>query len=316
MPALETQQSIHSSPYDTHEGNRVLPRAFITRRLQSFTGVFLVLFLIEHLLTNSQAALFIGEDGKGFIDAVNFIHSLPYLPVIELSLLAVPILIHGYWGVQYLFTSKFNYKSTDGATPSLPLPRNRAYIWQRITAVLLLFGIILHVAYMRFVHQPTIVGSGIKERYAVKIQHDPGLETVSQRLNLQLISQEKKNVLERRYKADTLSEEDAEVARAIGKATMSQSEVIAISTNFGTALLMVVRNAFQSIWLCILYSLFVIAASFHACNGLWTAMISWGVNLNEASRNRCRTFSNTILAILLFLGLVSIWGSYWINLKD
>lgn len=36
-----------------------LPSAFIWRRAHSLTGLWLVLFLIEHLLTNSQAALFL-----------------------------------------------------------------------------------------------------------------------------------------------------------------------------------------------------------------------------------------------------------------
>lgn len=107
---------------------------------------------------------------------------------------------------------------------------------------------------MRFIHQPIAIGSGIHERYAVKINNDPGLESLSERLNLQLITKEKKNVLEKRHQADTLSAEDGEIAKAIETARISQGEIIAISTNFGTALLMVVRNAFQSAWLCILYS--------------------------------------------------------------
>ena len=71
-----------------------LSRAFTERRIHSLMGLSIVLFLFEHLLTNSQAALFVGDDGKGFIHSVNFIHSLPYLPFIEISLLAVPILTH------------------------------------------------------------------------------------------------------------------------------------------------------------------------------------------------------------------------------
>ena len=46
----------------------VIPRAFIWRRLHSLMGLWLVLFLGEHLLTNSQAALWLGDNGKGFVD--------------------------------------------------------------------------------------------------------------------------------------------------------------------------------------------------------------------------------------------------------
>src|SRR4051812_29543012 len=112
-----------------------IPKAFIWRRVHSLAGLWFVLFLIEHLLTNSQAALFIGDNGSGFVEAVNFIKSLPYLPVIEIFLLGVPFLVHAIWGVKYLLTSKFNSFPADGSTPSLPqYPRNQAFTWQRITS--------------------------------------------------------------------------------------------------------------------------------------------------------------------------------------
>src|ERR1700680_135924 len=85
-----------------------IPKAFIWRRMHSLTGIWLVLFLMEHLLTNSQAALFIGEDGSGFVRAVNFLKNLPYLPVIEIVLLGIPLLIHGIWGIRYLWNAEYN----------------------------------------------------------------------------------------------------------------------------------------------------------------------------------------------------------------
>ena len=74
-----------------------IPKAFVKKRIHSITGIFLVLYLIEHLLVNSQAALFIGDNGQGFVHAVNSIDDLPYLPVIEIFLLGVPILAHMWW---------------------------------------------------------------------------------------------------------------------------------------------------------------------------------------------------------------------------
>ncbi len=113
----------------------LLPKDFIYKRLHSITGLFLVLYLIEHLLVNSQAALFIGNDGQGFINSVNSIHDLPYLKVLEISLIAIPLLIHMWWGVIYAYTGTFNSYSSDGATSSLPYyPRNHAYTLQSITS--------------------------------------------------------------------------------------------------------------------------------------------------------------------------------------
>src|ERR1700722_9315638 len=94
-----------------------LPGAFIWRRLHSLMGLWLVLFLIEHLLVNSQAALLLGNSGRGFVDMVNSIHNFPYLPVIDFTLLGLPIANHKIWGVKYLFSSKFNAHKTDGSTP-------------------------------------------------------------------------------------------------------------------------------------------------------------------------------------------------------
>src|ERR1700733_2092312 len=91
-----------------------VPRAFIWRRLHSLMGLWLVLFLIEHLLVNSQAALILGENGKGFVEMVNKIHGLPFLKAIEFVLLGIPFLIHMVWGVKYLFTAKSNAHKTKG----------------------------------------------------------------------------------------------------------------------------------------------------------------------------------------------------------
>ncbi|HEY5235777.1 MAG TPA: succinate dehydrogenase, partial [Rhabdochlamydiaceae bacterium] len=94
--------------------SQVIPRAFIWRRIHSLMGLWLVLFLFEHLLVNSQAALLLGNNARGFVDGVNAIHNLPYLPIIEIFLLGFPIAIHGVLGVKYLFTAKFNSGGSDG----------------------------------------------------------------------------------------------------------------------------------------------------------------------------------------------------------
>src|ERR1700719_477349 len=103
MTDHEYIQSIDSMVYSSYRAP-LIPQAFIWRRAHSLTGLWLVLFLIEHLIVNSQAALFVGDNGNGFVNAVNSIKDLPYLPVIEIFLLGVPFLIHGLWGIKYLLT--------------------------------------------------------------------------------------------------------------------------------------------------------------------------------------------------------------------
>ena len=146
---------------------------FVWRRVHSLMGLWLVIYLIEHLIVNSQATLWIGDDGSGFVKLVNSLEGLPYLQVIEIVFIGIPLVLHGYWGVKRALTAKGNARRTDGSAPSLPYGRNRAFTWQRLTSWILLIGIIAHVVQMRFVQMPREVGG----RYVVQLQRDEGLES-------------------------------------------------------------------------------------------------------------------------------------------
>ena len=163
------------------------PKPFIYRRLHSFMGVMLVLFLLEHLITNSQVSYFIGDDGNGFIRSVNFIHSLPYLPVLEILLLAIPFAIHIIWGIKYAWESKPNSYENKGITPYLPeYPRNQAYTWQRITSWILIVAVLLHVYQMRFSSYPVKTKLNGETFYLVPVTLDEGLYTLSKRIDVTL----------------------------------------------------------------------------------------------------------------------------------
>ncbi len=76
-------------------------------------GLWLILYLIEHLIVNSQADLWIGDDGIGFIGLVNLLESLPYLLVIEIVFIGTSLLIHGILGVERALTAKTNSVLSD-----------------------------------------------------------------------------------------------------------------------------------------------------------------------------------------------------------
>lgn len=254
-----------------------LPKPFILRRLHSLVGLWLVVYLCEHLFINAQAALFFKDGGEGFIAAVNRIHSIPYLKVVEVTFLALPFFIHGVWGVIYLRTGKLNAHQTDGSEPALPhYRRNRAYSWQRITSWLLLVGIIAHVVHMRFLDAPENKGSD----YSVRVSKDPGLEEIAKKLDVQLEPGKGKKI----------------VARA---------------PNPGTAFLLMVRETFKSPVMVILYSILVIAACYHAFNGLWTMMITWGITLTRRAQNVMKIITTSLMGVVMFLGLMAAWGTYW-----
>lgn len=321
-----------------------LPNSFLWRRLHSLSGVFLVLFLIFHLITNSQAALWLGDDGGGFVHEVNLIHSLPYLVIVEILLLGVPFLIHMIWGVSYLFTSEPNSSPSDGSKPAFPeYPRNKAYTWQRITSWFLLFAVAAHVIHMRIYNYPSSAQLGDEKAFMQRVSIDPGLYTVAARLGVTLVDKEtidkekaavsKGEIIQpvgfnpqvevaNQIPADALpllkeqrQEQQKSWIEALEERPLSEGQLIAITPNFGTATLLLVRDSFKDPILAIIYTFFVLAACYHAFNGLWTAMITWGVTLNPQSQRLSQTFCVGLMLLLTLLGLTAIWGTYFLNLR-
>lgn len=307
-----------------------LSKDFLWRRIHSLTGLFIALYLIEHLFVNSQAAWLIGDNGLGFIKAVNAIHDLPYLPFIEFFLLAVPILIHMYWGIVYLQTSKQNYYGNEAFKPILNQnPKNRAYTWQRITSWILLIGIIAHVIHMRFLEYPSSIPIDGTPHYMIRLKSDPGLETLSARLGFHIY--DNKEIERLKKEAATLSsviepsqlnksqqdqEKQHRSLKALGHTPLPKGYVVAVTPSFGMAELLLVRETFKMPLMMALYTLFVLAACFHAFNGLWTFMIKWGITLTERSQNLMKKAATTLMILVAFWGLSAIWITYWINLKN
>ncbi|WP_059360472.1 succinate dehydrogenase [Parachlamydia acanthamoebae] len=331
------------------------PQAFIWRRLHSLTGAWLSLFLIEHLLVNSQAALFIGDDGYGFVHAVNAIKNFPYLPLIEIFLLGVPILVHLVWGIKYLQTSAMNSFKTDGSKPALPqYSRNHAYSWQRITSWILLFGLLAHIIHMRFIEYPLSTHVGTQKQYMVRLNADKGLYTLAARLGVKLYNEEQIKMEEKvtmsrahnRPLGETWSgiassipqifekdaakkdespqmlifeqqkQEELKWLKVLQERSLKDNEVIAVTDNFGVVELLMVRETFKMPVMIVLYTIFVLAACYHGFNGLWTFMISWGVTLTALSQRYMRHLATALMVIVAFLGMAAIWGTYWINLKS
>ncbi len=304
-----------------------IPGAFILRRAHSLLGLWLVLYLFEHLLVNSQAALFTEDQGSGFVAMVNQIHALPYLPVIEIVFLGIPFLVHGVWGVTYLFTARHNSLPTDGTRPELTqYKRNHAYSWQRYTSWILLFGILAHVIHMRFVDYPTLIYQWGEKEYLIPLRMDPGLYAVANTLGVAIYDRNKiegraqaLREKEDRLKIDSSKNEEMYETQmreeriwvdAAEKIELKKGDVLAIAKNAGTAFLFILRDVFKNIGVVILYSLLVIATVYHAFNGLWTFLITWGVTLTQKSQKRARTLSTIFMVLVGSLGLMAAWGSY------
>ncbi len=230
-------------------------------------GFWLLLYLIIHLFTNSQAALWMGETGAPFVRMVNSLESLPFLPAIEVTLIAVPLLVHGIWGILRIFTARTN---------SLPYQRNRAFTWQRITSWILLVGVIGHVVQMRFLDQPRYVDGS----YQVLVSSDDQLPTLAARVDATTIP--------------------------------TDNGTIVYGQTPGQAMLFMVRNTFKSLIFCTLYSIFLLSAAFHAFNGFWTFLITWGILLSYKAQLRAQWLIVAGFALLTFFGFAAIWGSYYL----
>jgi len=307
-----------------------LPLPFIFRRLHSLVGIGLAVYLFEHLLVNSQAALFFEDSGHGFISAVNKIHEMAYLKVAEILLIALPFLVHGIWGVLYLWTGKLNAHHYKGVRPELPqYKRNRAYSWQRITSWILLVGIIAHVVHMRFVEYPIKVLMGEHRLYMVRLNFDPGLPSVAEKLDSELYDrtqiQEKKQKFEaEEIKLDRAKKEsthDFQLLNRMGegrewvdsaeKRPLNAKQVLVVAPSAGAAFFLIVRETFKSPLMVILYSILVITAAYHGFNGLWTFMVTWGVTLTRRSQKIMKGITTLLMYTVMCLGLISAWGTYW-----
>ncbi|HSX25536.1 MAG TPA: hypothetical protein VLE89_00840 [Chlamydiales bacterium] len=298
---------------------------FIWRRVHSLMGLWLVLYLIEHLLVNSQAALWIGDDGSGFVKMVDSLESLPYLQVIEIVFIAVPLAIHGVWGVKRALDARLNSSRTDGSSPSMKYARNRAFTWQRLTSWILLFGIIGHVVQMRFLDMPKKAKLNYEEQYFSRITMDDGLSTLAPRLGVTLYTREQIAAL----KAEDVAQKEGSAAEEKQKSKermkwlktldsfhLRENQVVAVAPLPGKAILLTVRDTFKSPVMGILYTIFVLAAAFHAFNGFWTSLITWGAILSYRSQKAMLPVGWFGMALLSFLGLAAIWGSYWVNLRS
>ncbi|QZA32389.1 succinate dehydrogenase cytochrome b558 subunit [Hydrogenibacillus sp. N12] len=113
----------------------VLPRSFVSRRLHSLLGVIPIgAFLIEHLIANYSA---VGGPEK-FEATVRWINSLPFVLLMEIFFIYLPILFHAVLGVVIAFQPK-------NTLPNYGYFRNWMFYLQRLTGLITLIYIAWHV---------------------------------------------------------------------------------------------------------------------------------------------------------------------------
>lgn len=100
---------------------------FLLRRLHSLTGLVFGGYLIIHLLVNATLAEGARHAGQATVyqQQVDKIHSLPFLSMVEWTLIYLPILYHTFYGIWITATGQPNVDRYGYA-------KNWFYILQRI----------------------------------------------------------------------------------------------------------------------------------------------------------------------------------------
>jgi succinate dehydrogenase / fumarate reductase cytochrome b subunit len=117
-----------------------LSRTFVLRKLHQLSGIMpLGIFLLEHFYTNSKAL----NGAAAFNDAVRDLQSIPYILLIEIGGIFIPLIYHAVYGLVITIEARPN-------NLAYPYPRNWFYLIQRITGMILFFFIAFHVLNFRF----------------------------------------------------------------------------------------------------------------------------------------------------------------------
>jgi succinate dehydrogenase / fumarate reductase cytochrome b subunit len=117
-----------------------LSRTFVLRKLHQLSGIMpLGVFLLEHFYTNSKALY--GQ--ADFNTAVKDLQSIPYLLLVEIGGIFIPLIYHAVYGLVITVEARPN-------NLNYPYPRNWFYTIQRVTGMILFFFITFHVLNFRF----------------------------------------------------------------------------------------------------------------------------------------------------------------------
>lgn len=114
--------------------------SFLWRRLHSLSGIVPIgAFLIEHFISNAFAT----NGPHAYANQVKFLTSLPFVPVLEIVGIYIPLLYHSLYGFYIWFRGQSNVSD-------YPWAGNFMYSAQRWTGAITFAYILWHTYTMRF----------------------------------------------------------------------------------------------------------------------------------------------------------------------
>jgi succinate dehydrogenase / fumarate reductase cytochrome b subunit len=133
--------------------------SFFWRRLHSLSGIVPIgVFLLEHFASNAAAV----NGPHAYADQVKFLTSLPFVFVLELVGIWIPIGFHAGYGIYIWLRGSTDLKN-------YPETSNWLYALQRWSGILALAYMIQHVYYLRFAGTHLMYSPGAS---FAKVQHE------------------------------------------------------------------------------------------------------------------------------------------------
>ena len=120
--------------------------SFFVRRLHSLLGLVPIgIFMCLHLVLNSGAF----GGAVEYVNTIEFMRGMPFIIVMELALIAAPIIFHAFYGIYIVYLSGNNvlrYKYL----------RNWFYLLQRVTAIIVTIFVLFHVLTLRILTESSV----------------------------------------------------------------------------------------------------------------------------------------------------------------
>lgn len=112
---------------------------FLLRRLHSLTGIVPVGgFMLFHLYENSKAM----QGAAAYNEVVASINSMPFVTVLEIFGIFLPLYFHAIYGIYIAADAKHN-------VTNYGYGRNWAFFFQRLTGIITLFFVTYHIWHFR-----------------------------------------------------------------------------------------------------------------------------------------------------------------------
>lgn len=107
---------------------------FFIRKLHSLSGILPIgIFLTEHLLVNNLST----KGPEAYNNGVAMLQSIPFLPLVELLFIAIPIAFHALYGLWVVYLARNNVLT-------YTYYKNWLFYLQRVTAIITFIFVIYH----------------------------------------------------------------------------------------------------------------------------------------------------------------------------